>query len=120
MEKFVLAFLIAKDFEGAVGDDLVGVHVSRGAGPALDHVDGEMFVPFPGNDFITSGDDSTGLDGIENAELLVGQGSGFLYISEAADEVTEVMQRDARDGKILHPAQRLHAIVGGVRQLALA
>ena len=38
----VVAFGVAEDFQGAVGDDLVGVHVRGGPGAALDDVHDEL------------------------------------------------------------------------------
>ena len=40
VDDVVLALLVAEQLEGAVRDDLVRVHVRRGAGTALDHQDG--------------------------------------------------------------------------------
>ena len=40
----VLALLVSHDFEGAVGNHLVGVHVHTGPCAALHHVDGEVLV----------------------------------------------------------------------------
>ncbi len=62
---------------------------------------------------------ASALSGIEHAEFLVRHGGGLFHVGEAADEVAEVVERDAGNRKILHAAQRLHAVVGGVRQLAL-
>ena len=38
----ILAALVTHELEGAVGDDLIGIHVHAGAGAALHHVDGEV------------------------------------------------------------------------------
>ena len=40
----VLALLVAHQLERAVGDHLVGVHVGRGAGAALEDVEPELVV----------------------------------------------------------------------------
>ena len=53
----VLPALVAEKFERPVGDHLVGVHVGRGAGAALDHIDDELFVQRAGADFLTGLDD---------------------------------------------------------------
>lgn len=45
---------------GAVGDDLVGVHVRGGAGPALDGVDDELVAQPPGADLLARADDRFG------------------------------------------------------------
>ncbi len=36
--------LAAQQLAGAIGDDLVGVHVCRGAGTSLEHVHGEVVI----------------------------------------------------------------------------
>src|ERR1700758_2636665 len=45
MNRFVAAFA-AEDFDGAIGDHFVGVHVGRGAGTGLENVHHELRVPF--------------------------------------------------------------------------
>ena len=44
VQHVVAALLVAEVLERPVGDDLVGVHVGRRAGAALDHVDDELVV----------------------------------------------------------------------------
>src|SRR5439155_12799693 len=46
MHHRLVAALPAQQFNGAVGDNFVGVHVRRGAGTGLKDVDRKMFVPF--------------------------------------------------------------------------
>ena len=48
----VLALRVAQQLERAVGDHLVGVHVGRGAGAALDHVDDELLVQLAVDDLL--------------------------------------------------------------------
>ena len=42
----------AKDFDGAVGDDLIGVHVGLGAGAGLPDNEGEMIIKLAVDDVI--------------------------------------------------------------------
>ena len=51
MNRFVAAFA-AEHFDGAIGDDLVGVHVGRGAGAGLENIHDELVVPLAVNDFL--------------------------------------------------------------------
>ncbi|CAM5693841.1 hypothetical protein SAFG77S_03633 [Streptomyces afghaniensis] len=60
VDHVVAAAGVAEDLQGAVGDDLVGVHVRRGAGPALDGVDDELLVQPSGADLLAGPDDRTG------------------------------------------------------------
>ncbi len=52
---------LAHNLRGAVGDDLVGVHVRRRARPGLEHVDGELVVELAGDDFVGGLDDAVRL-----------------------------------------------------------
>jgi hypothetical protein len=52
VEVDVLAATMTKQFEAAVGDHLVGVHVRRRAGPTLDHVDDEVPAQFALQDLV--------------------------------------------------------------------
>ena len=60
VQRGVVALLAAEQFQRAVGDDLVGVHVGRGAGAALDDVDDELVVQFAAGDFLAGRDDGVG------------------------------------------------------------
>ncbi len=59
-QEMIVALGPAQQFQRAVGDDLVGVHVGRGAGAALDHVDHELVVQPARPDFLGGGDDGVG------------------------------------------------------------
>ena len=119
MKKLVLAFAVTEDFQRAVSDDLVRIHVGRSPCPTLNHVDGEMFMPFPRDDFVTSRNDRSSPLRLQHRQLAIGTRSGFFHIRQATYEMPKVVQRNPRDRKILHPTQRLHPIVGSVRQFAL-
>ena len=100
MHQFLVAALAAQHLDGAVGDDLVGVHVRRGAGASLKDVDREMFVPVALRDFPRRGDDDPGVFLVEQPELLIHLRRAQLYQAEGADEGTREPQ--SADWKILH------------------
>ena len=50
LDDLVVALLVPGQLERDVGEHLVGVHVGRGAGPALIPVDLELVVIFPFHD----------------------------------------------------------------------
>ena len=52
VKPFVVAALVAEDFQRAIGDDLVRIHVRRRAGATLDDVHHELFVPPPVHDLL--------------------------------------------------------------------
>jgi len=120
MQELVLALAMPEPLEGPVGDHLVGVHVGRGAGSALDHVDDEVLVQLAGDDLVAGGDDRLRLPLVEHAELGVRLRRRLLHQREGAHEVLEAAQLDAGEGEVLHAAQRLHAVVDVIGQLALA
>ena len=81
------AHLAAGEFDGAVGDDLVDVHVGLRAAAGLPDAQREMVVKFSGDDFVGGLRDEFGFFGGEFAEILVDQRGGFLQDAESADEL---------------------------------
>jgi len=65
--------LTAVNLGGAVGDDLVGVHVRGRARPSLKHVDGELVVVLAGDDLVGGLDDGFGLVVGDGSQVAVGQ-----------------------------------------------
>lgn len=113
-----VADLRARDLGGAVGDDLVCVHVRRGAGACLEHVDRELVVVVAGDDFVGGSDDRVGGVVIDEAQIAVGLRGGLLDDAERADE--PAAHRDPRDGEVLDGALGLCAPVGVRRYLHLS
>src|SRR5580692_7456067 len=105
---------MAEQFERSVSDDLVGVHVRRSAGAALDHVYRKMLVQLASDDLLASGGDGFCPFPIEYAEFRVRGCRGFLHKSQRADKVLKMSQRNSGERKILHASQGLHAVVGCV------
>ena len=70
------ADLLAGQLGAAVGDDLVGVHVGRGARARLVDVDGEVLVELALVDLFGGGFDLVGEGLVDVAELAVGSGGG--------------------------------------------
>jgi hypothetical protein len=83
----VVALGVAKDFQGAVGDDLVGVHVRRRSGAALDDVHHELVAEFAGQDVLAGLFDGVGAFGVQESEFAVGAGRGKLDGCQATDQV---------------------------------
>ena len=79
--------LAAGHFDGAVGDDLVGVHVALRAGAGLPDAEREMVVELAGDDFVGGLRDELGFVGGEFAEVLIDEGAGFFEDAEGADEL---------------------------------
>ena len=97
----VVAARVAEGHERQVGDHLVGVHVGRGAGVALDHVDDEVLVVAAGDDLVAGRRDGGGAAGVEHAEVAVGERGRLLYHGERPHELGEVRERHAGDREVL-------------------
>lgn len=67
---------IGIDLLGAVGDDLVGVHVGRGAGTGLVGIDWKVFVVLSFEDFAGHFFNQGGLGGINDTEFAIGACGG--------------------------------------------
>ena len=112
VEVFVLAAFVPEDFEAAVRDDLVGVHVGAGARAALDEVDDEVLVMLSVFDLGASLGDRIGLGLFEAAESLVGAGRRVLDIRECRDERGEVVQAEIGNAKVLKRPEGLDPVEG--------
>ncbi len=112
VQLLVIAFLVAEEFQAQIGDHFVGIHVGRGAGAALDHVDHELIM------MVAIHQTRTGvLDGIvfaclEIAQRMVGFGGGRLDQREPFDETREVRQRHAGEVEVVQRSLGLHTVVG--------
>ena len=108
----VVALRVPEDFQGPVGDDLVGVHVRGGPGAALDDVDDELLAEFAVHDLGAGLPDGGGTPGVEQSELVVGAGGGEFHGGQPADQVHVGGQRLAGDGEVLHGPEGVDAPVG--------
>ena len=75
---FVVAASRPEDLRGAIGQHLVGVHVVRGAGAGLVHVDDELIAKPAGQHLVGRGDDRARDVRIEAPERAVGFGRRLL------------------------------------------
>jgi hypothetical protein len=69
---------MAQDLVGAVGDDLVGVHVVAGACPGLEGIDHELVIPATVDNFLRRLDDGFAPFWFKQAEVHVDYGRGLL------------------------------------------
>ena len=104
------ADVASHDLGGSVGDDLVGVHISRGAGAGLEDVEDEMVVKLAVDDFLGGLDDGVFLVGFQQAEAGVDLGGGELYQAEGSDEGTGEPQ--VTDGEVEDGPHGRSAVVG--------
>ena len=118
VDQRIIALFAAQQLDGAVGNDLVGVHVQAGARAALDRVHDKGVVQ------LTCGDLAAGLhDGVrhlfvQQADLVVGDGGSFFDLGNGVYDLR--MHGQAGDVKVLRGAQGLHAVVDVAGEGALA
>ena len=96
--------LTAGQFDGAVADDLVGVHVRLGAGAGLEDDQWKLGVELAGNDLVSSLDDEVCHVARELTELLVGQGGGFLQSAQGTNHVASPHEGVAADLEVVEGA----------------
>ncbi len=102
----------AQELQGPVGDDLVGVHVRRGAGPALDGVDDELVHQPSRADLLAYADDRCGDVRGQEVEVAVGLRGGLLDGGQCGDQVGELGDGRPGDREVLHGPHGVHAVVG--------
>ena len=81
------AELAARDFDAAIGDDLVDIHVALRAAAGLPDAEGEVVVEFAGGDFVRGLDDERGDLGLELAEVLIDERAGLFQDGEVVDDL---------------------------------
>ncbi|MNZ82734.1 hypothetical protein D3C78_1014390 [compost metagenome] len=112
VQVLVLALGVAHRLQRQVGDHLVGVHVGRGAGAALDHVDHELVVVLAADQPRAGLADRRMLVAVEVPQLVVGIGRGLLDHRQGDHQFRVVRQRHTGQAEVVHRAQGLDAVVG--------
>src|SRR5699024_1302705 len=108
------------DLEGTVGDDLVGVHVRRRSGTALDDTDGELVVQLAGLDLLTGGVDEVRPLVVARPDLGIRPRRGLLDAGEGAHEIRVDGDGAARDREVLTGPSRMHSPIRGIGDLETA
>ena len=109
MHGFITAFA-AEDFNRAIGDDLVGIHVRGSAGAGLENIHDKLVVPFAVNHFLRSVLDGLGDLRWHITKPRIGGGGVLLDQAERADKLPGKAQ--AADRKILDGPGGLRAVIG--------
>ena len=109
VDQAVVPLLAPQQFDGPVGDDLVGVHIQAGTCSALDRVHDERLVELARGDLLTGGHDGVGHPLLQKADLVIGDGRSLLDLRDGVDELR--MHGQAGDGKVLRRPQGLHPVI---------
>ena len=120
MQVRVVARAVSHDLEATVRDDLVRVHVGRGARAALDDADDELVVPLALDDLLADAVDHVGLVRAERAELAIRARRRLLDHGQRHDQVGIVEDGAAGDRKVLKRPRGVDAPVGVRRNLPAA
>ena len=113
----IVALFVAHDFEGTVGNHLVGVHVHRRTGTTLHHVNGELVVQFAFYNLLAGFLNSFCDFVVDDTQGVVRLNSRPLHISDGDDVVGIVTHASVRDAVVVDTALCLDAIVGIFRNL---
>ena len=92
----VFAFLRPQEFERAVGDHLVGIHVGRRPGAALNDVDHKLIMQLAFQQFRAGADDGVATRRVEQTQLMIRLCGGLFDASERLDQLR--VYRDRRTG----------------------
>lgn len=111
VDDLVFAARVVAEFQCSVRDDLIDVHVGRGACAALQHVDGELVVELACDHVGAGAVDEFGLVGVDASEFAVGACAGEFHGSISVDDFRVVAYSDAGDGEIVDGAKRVDAPV---------
>jgi len=87
MHRLFGTFFAACDFDGAIRDNLVGVHVALGAGAGLPDAEREVGVEFSRDDFIRRLRDEVAFFSAELAEVGIRERGGFFQNAERLDHL---------------------------------
>ena len=82
----VITTLAAHDLNGAVGQDLIDVHVVGGTGAGLENIDHDLVIKTPREHLIAGFDDGSPFFGINFFERHVGERGRFLDVGHRQDQ----------------------------------
>src|SRR6266849_6117939 len=118
MDGLLAAHFAAGNFDGAIGDDFVDVHVGLRAAAGLPDAKREVLVEFSVDDFIRGLGNEGGFVGGELAEILIDERGGFFEDAEGANELGghDILA----DGEVDERAGGLRAVVAVAWDVDLA
>src|SRR5713226_158651 len=108
----------AQQFAGAVGNDLICVHIGRGAGAGLKYIEHKVTVEFAVNHFLRCLHDRFGDLWVDGSQGCVCLGCGLLDLSQGTYKLA--WEAQVTDRKIQYGALSTGAVVGIFRYVHLA
>ena len=113
MQRLVVALGLAHQFERDVGNDLVGIHVGRSAGAALNGVDHELVVEVAiFRNQLAGPVDGIGLGRRQMPETFVGARRCLFHQRQCPDQIRKMTDGNAGDREIVHGPQGVDAPIG--------
>ena len=109
MDPGVVAERPAQDFDGAVGNDLIGVHVKADAGAGLKNVNHKFFVPLTGRNLIGGLNDGAGDFRIDQSQIAIGRRRSFLHHAKGRNQ--RRVSAHPGNGIVLHRAHGLNSVI---------
>ena len=98
----VFAALVTHDFESAIGNYLIGIHVGGGAGAALNHVYREVIVMFAIENLAACLHYGLSLAFGKKSEFGISDSSAHLGDSEAIDKIGVFIEVKLADAEVLN------------------
>ena len=105
----VIALLAAQKLDGAVGDDLIGIHIDRGSGAALNRIHDEILMMLTGQNLVAGLDNRVGNLLVQQVNLTVGDCGSLLDVSQAVDDFR--MHIQSGNMEVLCGTQGLDAVI---------
>ena len=110
--ELVFALLVPHDFQGAVGDNLVGVHVHRCSCAALHHVHWELVPKFSGHNFLAGCNNCIGNGLVQYAKFCICAGCGHFNVCHCDYVLRIIAHAGVGNLVIIKCTLGLYAVVG--------
>ena len=120
MQLGVIAFGVTHNFQAAVGNHFVGVHVGRRASPALNHVHDKLVVQFALLELMARRDNRLGFYRIQVAQFQVGLSRRLFYVGKRMNEIGISANRFSGNGKVFKRPQGVDAPIGVLGDIGIA
>ena len=108
----VIALFMTHDFQGAIGNNLIGVHIGGGTSPTLNGIHRKLVMQLARQQFIARGADGLAYVCRQCAQFRIGKGRSLFYVSQSPYQRWALGNCAARNAEVLHGPHGLHTIIG--------